>query len=328
MSGVTVMAAPPASAPRAGLELVHTPCPLCRGDEAEPVAVGDDSACGVTRDSFLVVSCTACGLLYLNPRPAVEEQTRLYPPAYFEPSASARGSRERPARGAVREGLRQCAPGPIAARILEVGYGARLHLDLLRQVAGPDCLVEALTPHVSLVEPARARGFTAYHGRSQALRGHAAAYDLVFLLHSLEHCDSPVEELQALRQLLRAGGRLVILTPNPESRVGRRFRGRHWAGYDFPRHPVLFGPSALRRLATTTGFDVERLGSLGDARMWADSADNLLRDWGAPAWLRPAASGGLLALGGLASLLQRSGHQGTSRPQLLAVLRKAGEGQT
>ena len=327
MSGVTVMAAPPAATPRAGLELVHTPCPLCRGDEAEPVAVGDDSACGVTRDSFLVVSCAACGLLYLNPRPAVEEQARLYPPAYFEPSARARDARDRPARRAVREGLRRYAPRRASARILEVGYGAMLHLDLLRRMAGPDCLVEAVTPHVSLAEPARARGFTAYHGRSQALSGHAAAYDLVFLLHSLEHCDYPVEELRALGKLLRAGGRLVVLTPNVESWVGRRFRGRHWAGYDFPRHPVLFGPSALRRLATTTGFDVERLGSLGDAPMWAGSAENLLRDWGAPTWLSPAASGGLLALGGLASLLQRSGHQGTSRPQLLAVLRKAGEGQ-
>ncbi len=322
------MEAAPETWPRAGLDLVHTVCPLCGSDEAEPAAVGNDSACQVTGDSFLMLSCNACGLLYLDPRPAIEEQARLYPPSYFEWSERS----HRPGRGVtkavVQAALRHSASDPATARILEVAYGAGLHLDLLRSFAPSGCTVEAVTPHDTLAAPARARGFTVHRGRAQSLNSDAGAYDLLFLLHSLEHCDSPLEELCALRELLRPGGRLIILTPNAGSPVSRRFRGRHWAGYDFPRHPCLFGPTTLRRLAAATGFAVERLDSLGDSRMWPDSAGNLLSDWAAPSWLIRAASGGILAITGAAALVQPTRGREMNGPQLRAALRKVVETRT
>jgi SAM-dependent methyltransferase len=325
MSGGTAMEAPPEVTPRAGLELVHTGCPLCGSDEAEPVAVGNDLACRVTGDSFLMLSCAACGLLYLDPRPAIEERARLYPPSYFALSERSHRSGHSVTKAVTRDALRRSASGPAPARILEVAYGAGLHLDLLRRFAPSGCVVEATTPHETLAAPARARGFTVHQGRAQSLNADGGAYDLLFLLHSMEHCDSPLDELCALRELLRAGGRLIILTPNAESPVSRRFRGRHWAGYDFPRHPCLFGPTTLRRLAAATGFEVERLDSLGDSGMWADSAGNLLRDWGAPPWLTRIASGGILAITGAAARVQPTRRRGTDGPQLRAVLRKAVE---
>ena len=140
-------------------------------------------------------------------------------------------------------------------------------------------------------QAAEARGITVHHGWAHALDASRGAYDLVLLLYSLEHCDSPAEEMAAVRKLLRAGGRAVILTPNADSTIGSLFRGRHWTGYDFPRHQCLFGPRALRQLAERSGFLIERLGSRDHAGRGQASAENLLRDWGAPGWLTSTAPG-------------------------------------
>jgi hypothetical protein len=79
--------------------------------------------------------------------------------------------------------------------------------------------------------------------------------------------------------------------------VSRRFRGRHWAGYDFPRHRALYGPATLRLLADGAGFAVTRLATVRAARTWRRSAANLLSDWSAPAWMGRQARRGI----GLAS---------------------------
>jgi SAM-dependent methyltransferase len=312
----------PAPKPARGLELVLTGCPLCRKDEGEPLAVGNDFAHGITPDSFLVLSCPACGLVYLNPRPAAEEWRRLYPPEYFTPSGSSRLSADRLGRRTVGALVRSCGTIVPDARILEVGYGARLHLDQLRRLGPPSWVLEAVTPHESLARAAREAGLIVYHGRPKALEESGTAYDLIFLIHALEHCEAPLEELVSLRRLLRAGGRLVIATPNATSRACRLFQGRHWAGYDFPRHPCLFRPNTLRRLAGAAGFAVERLGTRADAQVWTRSAQNFLMDWAAPAWLTRAALRGLVMLSGLAALAGRLGGPKAEGGQLEAVLRK------
>lgn len=328
MIGGAAVEAAPETSPRAGLDLVRTVCPLCGSDEAEPAAVGNNSACQVTGDSFLMLSCAACGLLYLDPRPAIEEQARLYPRSYFEWSERSHGAGRGVTRAVVRDALRRSASDPAPARILEVAYGAGLHLDLLRSFAPSGCVVEATTPHEPLAAPARSRGFTVHRSRAQELSANRGAYDLVFLLHSLEHVYSPVEALEALDELLRPGGRLIILTPNAESRVSHIFGGRHWAAYDFPRHPCLFGPNTMRRLAAATGFEVERLDSLSDSGVWADSTNALLSDWGAPPWLTRIASGGVLAIAGAAALIPLTHRREMNGPHLRAVLRKSVETRT
>jgi hypothetical protein len=317
----------PAAKPPSGLELVLTRCPLCGKDEGEPVAVGNDFAHGITLDSFLVLSCRACELLYLNPRPAAEEWSRLYPAGYFLPSGSLHPTHDGLGRRAVQKLVQGCGAVAPNARLLEVGYGARLHLDQVRRAGCPTWVLEAVTPHESLARSAREAGFIVYHGRPKALEESGATYDLIFLLHALEHCDAPLEELVSLRRLLRAGGRLVVVTPNAASAAWHLFGGRHWAGYDFPRHRCLFGPDSLRRLAEAAGFAVDRLGSHGDPKMWARSAENFLRDWAAPAWLTRAVPRGFVVLGGLAAPAGRVGRRKAGGARLEAVLRKPSEAE-
>jgi hypothetical protein len=325
MSAATAVERPPGPRPQVGVKLTLTYCPLCGGDEAEPVAVGNDFAHGTTNDSFLAMRCRECELVYLNPRPAGEDFLRLYPAKYFAPSDPSGQPGRGSMRSVARAVVRQCLPLPLKARLLEVGYGPTLHLGELRRACPRTWSLEAVTPHEGLARSAREGAFIVHQGRTCVLEKLGASYDGVFLLHALEHCESPLEELSSLRHLLRAGGRLAILTQNVDSAVGRLFRGRHWAGYDFPRHPSLFGPRTLRRLAAEAGFEVIEIGTLGNARMWVHSAANLLRDWHAPSWLTNRADRGALPFGGLAMIAEGSSQLRGKGASLVAVLRKPEE---
>ena len=71
--------APPAPAPEQTHPLALEPasCCLCGNGDVEPLAVGEDFEDATTRDSFLIVRCRQCGMVYLDPVPSPEEHARL-----------------------------------------------------------------------------------------------------------------------------------------------------------------------------------------------------------------------------------------------------------
>jgi hypothetical protein len=108
--------------------------------------------------------------------------------------------------------------------------------------------------------------------------------------------------------------------------VARLFRGRHWAGYDFPRHLTLFEARVLRRMAVEAGFQVERIATVGSPRTWVDSTFNLLQDWAALSWLTRPARRGSAIVHGLAVPVEAVARLMGRGAWLEAVLRKPGDG--
>ncbi|MCI0404662.1 MAG: class I SAM-dependent methyltransferase [candidate division Zixibacteria bacterium] len=305
-----------------GTLLVLAPCPVCGGDQAEPVAVGSDLAHRTTGDNFLAVCCRECGLVRLDPRPDAATRPSLYPPSCFGARSQATWAARRSARAAARLAARRCRPLPSDARLLELGYSTRLHLDELRRAGPPTWALEGVSPHDTLARTYRLRGFAVGIGRADSLTGYAEAYDAVLLLHALEHSEDPLNELISARRLLRPGGRVVILTANTDSMVARLFQGRHWAGYDFPRHLTLFEARVLRRMAVEAGYQVERIATVGSPLAWVDSTANLLQDWAALSWLARPARRGSAILYGLAVLVEAMARLRGRGAWLEAVLRK------
>lgn len=312
----------PETAAEGGLLLVSAPCPVCGEHEAEPVAVGSDLAHRSSGDSFLAVCCRGCGLVRLDPRPDPTVRDRLYPTGCFVAPGSARGIARSSARAAARLAARRCHGLSPAARLLELGYSTRLHLDHLRRAVPSTWVLEAVTPHATLAHGFGRAGFTVRLGRADSLAEHAGGYDALLLLHALEHAEDPLGELIAARRLLRIDGRLVILTANTDSLVARVFQGRHWAGYDFPRHPTLFEARVLRRMAAEAGFQVERIATVGSPAAWAGSLVNLLEDWAPLSWSAGPARRGAAILQGLAWPLETAARLGGRGAWLEVILRK------
>jgi SAM-dependent methyltransferase len=95
-----------------------------------------------------------------------------------------------------------------------------------------------------------------YRGMFPDLAGELAGrYDVVSMHHYLEHTREPLEELDAARKVLHAGGHLLIEVPNPSSRMARVF-GRLWVPYFQPQHQHLIPLDNLVHALEDRGFTI------------------------------------------------------------------------
>lgn len=269
------------------MQLVPTGCCICDDDDAEPCAVGEDFEYRTSADSFVAMRCRSCGLVYLDPRPAMSELARIYPPTYhafdFSPGRFGLIYNVR-RRLEARRVLSWCKGLPDHARILDLGCGDGFHLRLLRDFGNPNWQLEGVDISSRAVACARAAGLTVHEGQLEDMH-FDEPFDLVYMIQTIEHIENPVETLAAIRSVLKPGGRLVIVTDNNRSLDAKLFGGRHWGGYHFPRHWNLFDRQSMRRLAQKVGYDVVQVTTQVSPVNWVYSIRNLLVDWGAPRWL-------------------------------------------
>lgn len=83
-------------------------------------------------------------------------------------------------------------------------------------------------------------------------------FDVVTMSHVVEHVIDPIMFLKEVYNLLRPGGKLVIITPNIQSREHAIFQDS-LSHLDPPRHIYLFSKSTLRNCVQKAGFMVEML---------------------------------------------------------------------
>jgi len=273
---------------RASLDLRPAQCCICETDDAEPLAVGEDFEYRTSGDFFLAMRCRTCGLVYLNPRPSFQELDRIYPENYhaFQFTQSHYGFVYKVrCRLETRRLLSWCSGLNEDARIIDVGCGDGFHLRLLRDFGRATWKLEGVDNSPRAVQVATRAGLLVHHGIVEDLALNAAAYDMALLIQTIEHVGDPPAVLDAVRRLLKPGGRLVIVTDNTDSLDFKIFKGRHWGGYHFPRHWNLFNARTLAALANKAGLEVEAIKTMTSPVNWVYSIRNALVDLGCPSWL-------------------------------------------
>ena len=95
--------------------------------------------------------------------------------------------------------------------LLDVGTGHGL-LPRAARVRGYEVEGTDLSKHVSDNVPAKA-GFPIHHGILEEI-GFTRKYDIITLLHVLEHTGNPVSTLTRCKELLNEGGSAVVVVPN------------------------------------------------------------------------------------------------------------------
>lgn len=81
---------------------------------------------------------------------------------------------------------------------------------------------------------------------------HAAS--AAVMIHVLDHLLDPVATLRELRQKLKPGARLLLVT-HDESSLLRRLVGWRWPAFCL-QHPQIYNPESMRVLLETAGFEV------------------------------------------------------------------------
>lgn len=226
-----------------------------------------------TDEPFPLVECLDCGLLRLHPPPGDETLAAAYPPEYapFQRpglSGRAKGWLE---RRSVR-GLWDYFEPP--RRVLDVGCAGGELLAAIRDAGNPD--VVGVEPNTNAVSAARARGIPVVTGFLEDAGFAGGEFMTVIASHAIEHVARPDAFLAEVNRLLKPGGAVILRLPNAAS-TEARLLGRHWIGYDAPRHLTTFTTATIRRLLDETDFRVVRIDHEAVGLEWA---------WGLRLWLR------------------------------------------
>ena len=133
-------------------------------------------------------------------------------------------------------------------RLLDVGCGHGLLLDEARRRG-----FEVVGLELSRAAARHAREALGLEVLEVPLESYAdlEGFDVVVLADVLEHLDDPVAAVDRCAGLLRPGGALCVVTPDPSS-LTARIAGRRWWGY-VPAHACLLPRATLRELVSARG---------------------------------------------------------------------------
>lgn len=281
-----------ASTPLEESEIITEPavCCICETDiYSDLIGTGTDFEYHTGKTEFPAYLCRECRLVYLNPRPVMAEFQRIYPSNYHAFNFSEKDFGfvfEVRRRLEARRLLNWCKYLPNNARIIDIGCGDGFHLELLRDFGKRFWTLEGVDADERAAGMAEKKKKLKIHcGLLENLRLPAAAYDLAFLIMTIEHVADPAKLLRDVRSILKPGGRVVIVTDNIDSPDFKLFKNRYWGGYHFPRHWNLFSPAAIDKLAAKTDLEVESQTTQVSPVNWVYSIRNRLTDQKAPNWL-------------------------------------------
>jgi 2-polyprenyl-3-methyl-5-hydroxy-6-metoxy-1,4-benzoquinol methylase len=204
------------------------------------------------------VICRRCGLVYQSPRMTETERQAFYQAEYrllyqgqegpSPKDLAVQSARARLVRSLVtRRGI-----SPV--RLLDIGCSSGLLLQEFQDHFHSQAI--GIEPGTGYRQHAQAHGLTVYSSLEELRLAGLLPFDLVSMMHVLEHMPDPVEYLQHIREMhLEPGGWLLLEVPNL------------YAHNCFEvAHLVSFSPHALKQVVQKAGYQVVQLHAHGKPR--------------------------------------------------------------
>jgi len=228
------------------------PCPLC----GCTIFRKRKEDCGAD-----VVQCSDCSFLYVNPQPTSEELAKLYSEDYYGERGESVEDSLRYRFPVFRRGVRIIAELSKPGRVLDIGCGAGGFLELAKREGWEAFGVD---PSDIAVNFARGKGLNVICGTLQTAGYAPGSFDVVTMWDVLEHLADPRRAIEEAHAVLKIGGFLVVRVPNTDFQLlkalmlERVFRGQP-ISLQGNLHLNHFSPASLRRLLTSSGFEVRRV---------------------------------------------------------------------
>jgi len=147
-------------------------------------------------------------------------------------------------------------------RLLEVGCGSG---KLLYRMKNLGWMVTGIDLDSDAFAEAKSLGVDVRKGELQDHDFNAGEFHIVVMNHVIEHLSDPLKVLEHCRHLLKPGGKLILLTPNCDSR-GHQKWGEYWRGLEVPRHLQIFNIESLSMLVKRAGFTIDQCKTTGKTR--------------------------------------------------------------
>jgi 2-polyprenyl-3-methyl-5-hydroxy-6-metoxy-1,4-benzoquinol methylase len=230
----------------------------------------------------------ACGLLWMDPKPLLEDLPKAYTSYYTHDAAqkktdyrwlrnfyrevknahlaSALGYKCESTTGLARwlsklllffperrqgiEGEVMFLPAQPGAKLLDVGCGSGERLETMQRLGWT---VSGVDFDEAAVKIAKARKLDVYCGSIPGVWFPPQTFDVITMNHVIEHVPDPIELLNECERILKPGGKVVLTTPN-SSCWGRKLFKKNWRGLEPPRHLHLFSPSSIAQALRNARF--------------------------------------------------------------------------
>ncbi len=201
----------------------------------------------VTNESFDLVKCSTCTLVFTNPRPSIDNIK-----SYYDSNAYLSHHRSFTVTG-------------VAYSIAKFFTLKWKHSIIKKQNSGVGSLLDFGCGTGDFLQKAKSKGWQISglevdrDARQQAenktkvsvassLDNVSGLYDIITLWHVLEHIHNLQETLRVLANHLNSNGKIIIAVPNLNS-FDSSYYGHNWAGLDVPRHLYHFTPASFKSLA-------------------------------------------------------------------------------
>lgn len=208
-------------------------------------------------ETFRIVECTDCGLIFVSPRPKKSEISKFYPEKTYWSSNTKSGSCKKRRENLYGRVLyKEISKRAKKGKILDIGSGTGLFLSGFKEkgwkVSGID--ISKVAAEIS----DKKFGIKTKTGDFLAVNFPVNHFDVVSLNGTLEHMYKPKEVLGKVAKVLKSDGLLEITVPNMEG-LGVKIFGKTWYGIDVPRHLYHFTSHTLCDMLLRSGFKIEKM---------------------------------------------------------------------
>ncbi len=224
-------------------------CPVCSSKEYSPRFIVN---------GFPYVTCTQCGLVYINPQPTAEtirfvyndEQARLL---FFKEVLLPFAEHDQsPIFQKRAKKLRSLAMNN-NPKLLDIGCAAGGFM-IVAQKEGFQ--VEGIELNAHYVEYIKQHRSLKVHNQPlENIQYGNSTFDAVTLWDVLEHVTEPLQTLKEICRILKPQGLLGFTTINHHC-FNEKILGHRWRYYQPPDHLCSFTPSLLRSMLHEAGYSV------------------------------------------------------------------------
>lgn len=232
------------------MDLESVPCYLCGDTQQDPWGMEKGYAIG---------KCRRCGLVYLNPRPVLEQITEAARTGLHETESNnlvtiGKYSTERVNRYRTRlQSLfseNELTEKP--CRWLDIGAGFGELLQALREISAKDSVLLGIEPCEPKVNVAKSLGLPV---ENRLLKDVAGTFTHISLVNVFSHLPDPIDFLNELKPLMAPNCKMLLVTGNGGDLPRKEYPGI----LSLPDHLSFAGEANLHVIFEKAGFQVKKI---------------------------------------------------------------------
>jgi ubiquinone/menaquinone biosynthesis C-methylase UbiE len=241
-------------------ELEYTECAFCGGNNNELLleVCNTHGSYKISDDKFKLLKCRDCGLVYINPRPAMKEISKYYDSNYYSSKDIIRVFAERLFLHFfvnIKKGM--VLKFKKAGNILDIGCGDGGFLSVFS--LDKNWKAYGVEPNPSGYALSREKlGEAVFNKELSDCNFPDAYFDVITMWHVLEHIYEPNSLLSEINRVLDNRGVFIVGIPNING-MGFKLAKENWFHLDAPRHLYHYDPRTVTKILIKNGFEVLKI---------------------------------------------------------------------